>query len=1014
MRNRIRVNNFSGGMNNLISPELLKDNECQDIQNYEYDRSNMLKHRKNIDEESEYKDILINSGISSILAFCVWYPKYKPEDCISDEVLFFIGKVYWTETDGYVGMFIAYKDTNGNYVLSSIGSENFTFDFDNATPTIFKSYDRILVADWGSQIRPFEFFYNKKNEPIVKELGIKSPTGLIKLNTDKTYYYALQGDSSSIGLVEVDNDFGDVGTGIEAGSTLQYVYTAMDIYGNQSNPSAISTISFNMQRYIDSETSTGFKYFYKYIVLKGFKPPLGFDTDAQKKTLKSYLLYRRDSMFLEGSEIRDFELVAEIPIGVSSYVDTGVYGGEQVSYENDIAPICKRIIEKDKTIFISSIRQGLGLPNKFSYITPIVLNNVNDISYVIPQIKIKRFSCDNISNGTVATWEEVLSDRNKVRIYFEDMITPCKVVYSIYPAEPNIADIIVEVPYLYSNSTHRLFFCYGGEGVIDNELQSFEQGKFVGAYELIDNDKLFISRMSKFKSNYSIGIFHLNIYNRLQTAEVVEGSPQYSIPNDITSEGIQYTLLKDEIMIQKHRIDSTNNIFDTRLKNIPTNGIKTTFISGKFTGSEFTFRLRDSSGSTNLGTITLTPPTYTFSDFTIAICRSTSTDKGIIRMVDEDLTVTYADIDVSDWWSGDDSTTAGGTLVYSITSTSAPKISNFYIGGESIPLGLDDDAYLHLILNQETYFPYADIGEEGGKYCTFEDTIEEDEYEKGENILRWSYNNTFPELYFKRFSEPIISIIEAPYFLTTEYGSSIVVYTRNTFNRFILKENVTSWADRADNLIEESTQNGLYAEKSLYGDSQRLIHYSEDGIIKFDKSGIKNISKNVIDIPIKDTYQGVFCPLRNQYWLHDNEEKITYVYDIDREIFVIFTGLSLTMSDVLDKGSTLANKNIFIDGTNILEYPNNDVDYTDNSKIVTKKFFIDNRKVIRMKLEHNGETTITGKVFRKSTEIDTTIARIESGTFRGLQDGSYGDYVSFEVSDFDELFALTYETETKV
>ena len=188
--------------------------------------------------------------------------------------------------------------------------------------------------------------------------------------------------------------------------------------------------------------------------------------------------------------------------------------------------------------------------------------------------------------------------------------------------------------------------------------------------------------------------------------------------------------------------------------------------------------------------------------------------------------------------------------------------------------GLDGD---DMFKNMANYMPAYD-NMVGYKYSdtthnnniTFGET-KELLFKDYENMTKWTdvNYNSYPDLFFKRVREPILKIMGAPSFLQFEYQNTFIIFTRNSINRFVLQGSADGWSGSSSSVIEEKTQYGLLAEKSLVRSGDALFWLSEAGVMMWGKDGMGLISKNMVDIPISDNYIGFYAPLNNQYILTD-------------------------------------------------------------------------------------------------------------------------------------------------
>ena len=156
------------------------------------------------------------------------------------------------------------------------------------------------------------------------------------------------------------------------------------------------------------------------------------------------------------------------------------------------------------------------------------------------------------------------------------------------------------------------------------------------------------------------------------------------------------------------------------------------------------------------------------------------------------------------------------------------------------------------------------------------DETKEIEFKERKTMLKWSDINAinFPDLSFKLLREPVLAIIPAPSFLQFEYKNTFLIFTRNSINRFILDGSASGWAGSVSSLIEEKTQYGLMAEKSLVRAGDAIFWLSEVGVVMWDSSGMKLISKNIVNVPLHSNSIAFYNSLRNQYLIQSAPDEI--------------------------------------------------------------------------------------------------------------------------------------------
>ena len=310
-----------------------------------------------------------------------------------------------------------------------------------------------------------------------------------------------------------------------------------------------------------------------------------------------------------------------------------------------------------------------------------------------------------------------------------------------------------------------------------------------------------------------------------------------------------------------------------------------------------------------------------------------------------------------------------------------------------------------------------------GKSClndTYNNNIDFDEtkeikYKSNRNMVKWTDVNgkAFPDLYFKKVREPILKIMPAPSFLQFEYQNTFIIFTRNSINRFVLQGSASGWSGSSSSLIEEKQQYGLLAEKSLVRAGDALFWLSEVGVVKWDGKGFGLITKNIIDVPIKDSLFGYYVPLNNQYVLHDViDNGISFVYHIDRNMWTQFTGLDVKKSITLTGGNRLDNINLYLkaNGTGLDSYPT-ETFTEEESSIKTKSMFFEKGTLKRVKSEYTGiNASITTIVENNDGVEKRHTVSAKSKQFRGIPLGvNRGKSVTFEIQNAETISNIIYE-----
>jgi len=305
------------------------------------------------------------------------------------------------------------------------------------------------------------------------------------------------------------------------------------------------------------------------------------------------------------------------------------------------------------------------------------------------------------------------------------------------------------------------------------------------------------------------------------------------------------------------------------------------------------------------------------------------------------------------------------------------------------------------------------------------DKTEEIRFKEFKGMVKWTDVNysSFPDLFYKRVREPVLKIMSAPSFLQFEYQNTFIIFTRNSINRFVLEGSADGWSGSSSALIEEKTQYGLLAPKSLIRAGDALFWLSEVGVMMWTSEGVRLISKDIVDIPIGEDVIGFYNNLKNQYVLHRNlieqdgtNQSITYIFQIDRNSWSKYTGLDIVSASGLTGGSQLDNINLFLDSDGaIKKYPTSTTTSVE-SLIQTKEMFFEKGTLRRIKAGFEGDDVDFTSYMKKNdgngSEITktNTITSIESNKWRGISlANSRGKAVSFEVKNADKIEKIMYD-----
>jgi len=434
---RITINNLDAGIVDAVDPSLIADNACVEIENYEYRDYTGLKKRKGVDISS-----VNDAFLGSVESFCVWYPPKMPNGATDDKIIIAHANNKITLT---------YK--------SAVWTKLDIFDnvSNDLTVRFFVSYGRVLIADG---VNPGRYLtINKDAEFEYGDIGLPAPLTSLRVSTS---------DSDTV-YAEVGQE--DTGMTVERGNILQYCYTVEDKYGNESNPSPISTEEALMYKYLDASSPTGFKYYYKSVILSGFD--LSAYTDAQRDKLKYFNIYRKDVAHNAGTIYTQFAMVKQVDISLSSGIDSQGGSLNDISYENVQAPASTSIIENAGVIYLGGVRQpAIRLPFYWDRYVDITIANNNNLDYCNSVIGFAL----NYSDLGIRTWAEYLSDPKTIRLFYNDLTTPLPVVCI---DKGQVLYLYTRVPQINRSGNLKLYLALADTSIgVDPAWNDYKYGRF--------------------------------------------------------------------------------------------------------------------------------------------------------------------------------------------------------------------------------------------------------------------------------------------------------------------------------------------------------------------------------------------------------------------------------------------------------------------------------------------------------------------------------------------------------
>jgi hypothetical protein len=1007
---RLRISDLSGGVVNVPDPQKIPDNAVVSANNYEYiDGVNPTRRKTAVSIATEYP-------FSTYSVFSdVWYPNNMPEGAVG-------GKVY-IEAE-YESGILSYKFAH----MGSMGFwEVFTPFVATATATtptvrMFISADKVIIADGINTCRYVSI--NKDGEWQYGELGIPAPTRKLDITRSGTENKKVESDTT------------DVGMGEEYGSALEVCYTVETDTGEESNPSPISVQTFMMYKYPDAEYDLGYKYLWQQSVYRGLRVP---DVpESTKERFKYYNIYRRAIQFTEsviGSAFRLVERVAISSQDNQAYTDTSNQNFGSLAYDNNVSPSANDIIETNKTVFLGGIKDRIRIPFAFDKYTPIKITNNNSRDYVNAVVSM------TLTAGQVGLddWS-ILTNKEKVRIFDDDLITPINVVYR--GRGLNI-DIYMQIPNL-SRGTKTIYFCVAPNsmGVTDAEwyqsANRYKYGQFCNVQTEWSSQQVFQTARptnndhlicSNFGEDEPTNRTSLRNRANADVFGVVQNSGTYT-PSTANSNLLALFGDQNELYPLQRHVSGVEEIKYTGFADAhditDTNLLTFTYIG----------RVDPLSGSTFSRLIRFGSDDYIamYQNFLLLFVNSQSrilmNFSPTVKYIKLLVSINVSEKRIYTRMRGYNTTNNEGFIPEPTTINNIPQIT---IDGYDIQINETSSGTLvgymtqHFSLYRDTYIDDADVADNmlnympnypeawiGGKpteavftnrNIVIEDT-EDFANDSYENELRWSKLNgsAFPKLFSKKFKEPILRIKSVPSFLKQQYENTVGIWTRNTVSRMVMKEDNGLWYASANNVIEEYKSFGLYAPDSLVQCGNELLWFSELGVIRWNDNGLQKISKGKIDIPINNNYLGVYVPMRDQYILHNRATDESYVYHLDNGKWTTFTGLDIECDFVLDGGTDEGASNIFI-GTSgsATKYPS-ETDETVDTYIITKQYPINNSRIIRARADAEtvGSALVTSRNLYNVSQT-SVIGDMTRGEWMGIANGVWGEYCQLRLDNFDDI-----------
>lgn len=477
---RFRVTNFLGGLNEIGRPDLLQDNEVQELLNYSVEQDGTIKIRpimKKLDEE-------IDGEVGDILKLFVWYPNILPEGSKKNYLLL----VYDNNRNFWV---LCYREVEGNDIWESLIQVYDDDDDDYVSKPIFEylgipfianTQDRIMLVDGRNNSTVKYIAIDKEKKLMFGEIGIPAPIEKAVMSSDES-------DN-----VTVPDDSTDTGMGFRKGSILFMAYTAVTEDGVESDPSPIS-VGTSQNYYTKDENYNNIRFWQKTIFNNlVLRPDISPQVLERIKYFNVYLSY---VPYTESEFGRDvFRRTLRIPIkgGANTFVSTTPPLGNIMSQESSVDVKGDDICYTGGVTFISNVNRSIKFPFNFDYYSKIDLTNNNNRNYTNANITftLEYNVLKKIVNGEEVpiiadkqTLEGMIKARN-IRFYDFDMRTP---LMTTYKESGGAIIFMVKVPYIPANTKHSIYLVMEGEGA-NIYVNNASHGKFLDVDNVVDDKQL--------------------------------------------------------------------------------------------------------------------------------------------------------------------------------------------------------------------------------------------------------------------------------------------------------------------------------------------------------------------------------------------------------------------------------------------------------------------------------------------------------------------------------------------
>ena len=1024
---------LQGGMNEVIPPEHLPEDQASLIQNMRIDQSGQWRAVR-VPREAQ-------QGITQLSEWTwSWKPVHLPADCIEDTI--------YISFSNLGNLSVVYKKSSGYHTAGIRGR------FNVSKLRVASDAQQFVMVDGRDGNGAYRLTIDADGAIHLRKFGTQRPL-------------------SKPVVHQIDNErFKDgEGTGMPVGSILLYCYCIVNEYGERSNPSPVvvcDTASWYAKgellesSYSYSDVNKG------SIVRVSVECAIPVPDEAKRVEL-----YRTSSQYCESiAPLDTMKLVAAKDTDGASSInitDTNFASPTQIDYENDSAPAGDDIALDSGTMFIANAVNDDNFPGDVSNVWAITIENKNPLNYINRWITLDIRSKESAVSGLQKLVDlEGYNLFDKCIFFDSDRVSPLT-AYGINNTSETFkecTDIVsgdtikywmllhIQIPYIPANAEKTIYLVEGewGRAYPDHPplpiaLDTANQNEMTELYDLrIDNpvrDENCI--ISTGKTNDSVvstdswqeegGNKANALFSRADTGSIpttIEDPIRYR-DDQFTGDGVIISLSNviyldganhGNATISYERISgliarNDGYIYGFGFNSQPTNGylkiFETNFkssssgrrsLQGFFShqnisnGVKFRASIYEESTIKSSTEVVLPIQTTDVVSFYFFVSWERQRNQGGSNNTQTALNVCIlAFCNDKEYWGR----TQADNLP-SLERRESPKLilypsrvislGNWYMNnGEYV-----ENAYEAFEFSRfGTHFPVEAIGYRGtyteisgSKYIvnqnvTFEHLSMVNEKRPGR--IRWSLGGSVPSLYERNIQDEVTGIIPVRSFQPMDEHNTILVFT----DRRVIRMPLLGDNKEASAVYTEIEGIGLQDRKALAQVDGGIIWSERSGIYYLSGRGLEKISLGRVE---PGTYRVIFNS-RDREVLFVNAQGTARVYSLE------WNNWSIRNYGIEARGFIEYNGLWCLIGSNgIYELSPEDDDSTLIPKILTRKMALGRGGKIRRITLHSAAGTVRAYIYNHRLPGGYTSSPTYnvSGDDPKAIPGLSGDYVQFEIA----------------